>query len=165
MASSIFQLLLQNPFLSNHSIHAFQEGCVLGAPCMSSPISGQGWSYPCQLELATLVLTAPGRCCTQEACTHRVSERNGLAWGPEGRSRWTGRGILEGGRSIFLACLKLTPHALVLGQPALPWCGQGECSLFCPSPRLRRWFPLWPRCGGGLPPASAETPCRRLPAQ
>lgn len=39
---------------------------------------------------------------------------------------------MEGGQCIFLACLKLTPHALVLGQPALSWCGERSV-LFSPS--------------------------------
>lgn len=119
MASSIFQLLLQNPFLSNHSIHALQEGCVLGAPCMSSPVSGEGWSYACQLELATLVLTAPGRCCTQEACTHQVSEMSRLAWGPEGRSRWTGKGNF-GRRWVYLPGLPKTDTPPAGPRPACP---------------------------------------------
>lgn len=47
-------------FLSNHIIYAVQEGRWAVAPCVPSPVSGQERSSPCQLELATLVLTALG---------------------------------------------------------------------------------------------------------
>lgn len=86
---------------------------MLGAPCMSSPVSGQGWGYPCQLELATLVLTAPGQCCTQEACTHQVSERNGLAWGPYTTIQGRQMEGDNGRRSVYLPGLPKTDTPLL----------------------------------------------------
>lgn len=113
---------------------------MLGAPCMSSPVSGQGWSYPCQRELATLVLTAPGRCCPQEACAHQVSERNGLARGPYRsiQGRQMDREGDYGRRSVYLPGLPKTDTPPPSPRSALPSLGVGEGSvLFSPPPQAQ----------------------------
>lgn len=104
VASSIFQFLPTALFLSNHIIHAFQEGCwAVGFP---QPMSYRCiscfslWAGEEPLGLAALGLTAPGAMLHTEGMTHeaRDRERDGMASVPVGPP-WpeTGRGILEGG--------------------------------------------------------------------
>lgn len=170
-ASSIVHLLHRALFLSNHIIHAFQEGCQ--AVCSLQPLSCRDcpcltlWAGEEPLELAALVLTVLGECCTQEACTYqaRDRERDVMACQPlkvhpgQGRRDREGNFERRSGHMVLACPFPSSQHGS--GPAHTPY-----CTLPFPlAPRLRCWFSLRLRCSGGLPPTSAKTACCWLPAQ